>query len=244
MKSFYNCQFVTSGDCIFFDGTASNGFQGWFAEDCNFISGGGTCIHQNCEGEDFVVSNCYINPRGAGGIGVDVEGAAGGAGTPTGVSRLWVHDCMFDTGTSVTLTGIKVRNGFELSIHDNLFVGNAGASTVKGVDVDTTNGFNIHDNTFEALSTDIIIGSGVTYGWDHDNRGTSGGATPRIVQRTDASSTSLTDLPVAFANLPSGWPTGTQAFCNNSNTTTFAATIAGGGSGNVPAYYAGSWLVG
>lgn len=53
--------------------------------------------------------------------------------------------------------------------------------------------------------------------------------------------------PVAFANLPAAATAGAgaRAFVTDSNTATFAATVAGGGANQVPVYSDGTnWKVG
>lgn len=50
-------------------------------------------------------------------------------------------------------------------------------------------------------------------------------------------------LPTTVTNLPAG-TNGQRGFVSNSNTTTFAAPVAGGGANQVPVYYDGAWKVG
>lgn len=235
---FLGCSLETTGTCLTFTGTSSGGFESLEVADSSLI--GSTCVSVNCGGEVLIVRDSYLNPRGASGLGLDLEGISGHK-----FSRVWVHDSFFDcSNASVAIQHLKVRNGFEVDIHDNLFTGNAGANVIGAIDIDTTNGATTHDNRFEACSADILYGSSASDCSDHDNVSTSSGSTPRSLVRTDNGTNNLTDSPVATSKLPASWPNGVRSFVTDATTTTFAAAPVGGGGNAVPVYYASGWKIG
>jgi Pectate lyase superfamily protein len=235
---FEHCQFNTGGTGAFFDGTNTGGFEGTFWNDCNFVCN--TCIQMTgCAGEDHDIHDSYMLASGAGNyFMIDIEGVSSGSAQ----SRIWVHDCFFDFQFGVsgnTVTGVKIRNGAELFFHNNLFAGSAvGGFTTVGFDIDTTTGGCIHDNRFETLTTDIKLGASSVSINDYDNKSTNA-ATPRTIVRTDAGTNNLTDIPVAVAALPTGWPIGTRAMVNNAAAAPAFLGVATAGVANLtmPVFY-------
>lgn len=65
------------------------------------------------------------------------------------------------------------------------------------------------------------------------------------MKAVEAVATLFTPTAVIVANLPATARTGARAFVTDANATTFASTVAGGGSNPVPVYFDGSnWKIG
>lgn len=193
--------------------------------------------------EDWVVRDCYFNPRVAGYSAFNIYES----GSTQGIARSQIHDNFFDIGTVNSIYGIRLTNSFSVDIHDNVF---AGSTPTAGIVLVGCISVKHHDNIFEGTFTnDWSWDSNCKYCSERDNSFTGLGAvgTPRAAVFSLAGTNNITDQPVATASLPSAssWPKGTKAFVNDSNSTTFAATFSGGSSGNIPVYTdSANWRVG
>lgn len=237
---FDECNILATNWCIQFTGTSTGGFESISIADCQ-LNGGAGCIQLSCPGEVLIIRDCYIHPGNSGSIGVDLEGLSGHL-----FNRAWIHGNFFDSqpGAGINITDLKIRFAFEVYVHDNLMTGNAGASTINGIDVDTSSAVYMHDNDFEAQSTSILLGTSASNCYDHHNRAASGGSTPTQVVRTDSGTNNLTDLPVTIAKLPGSWPAGTRAFVTNGTAITLGGAVSTTGTVQAPVYFDTAWKYG
>lgn len=244
-----DCSLIAVGPCVQLLGAGVAGFESVVISGSGLLSTVGSPVSwPTGHGESIFFDNCYINPRGGNFPGIDIEGSAAFA-----IGRIDIHDCQFDFqsgNTTQACIGVKLRNSYETSIHDNTFWGNTTGGGVNkfsaAIDVDTSGGVNIHDNMMESCLTDIALGANANHCWDHHNRAISSGVvgTPNAMVRTDTGTDNLSDLPVAIAKLPASWPAGTRGFVNNGTGIAFGGAVGATGAVQSPVYFDTAWKYG
>jgi hypothetical protein len=146
--------------------------------------------------------------------GAQINNATAGSGTVSGY-----------------LSGVTVANG----------------NTVVGYQAGANNPFS---GTYNCLigwraGDQITVGSGnIVIGADQEVDSVSGSDQINIGAKYFHNRWITTPLSLtALNNLP-GLTEGMRGFCTDATATTFASTITGGGSNNVPCYYDGAWKIG
>lgn len=122
-----------------------------------------------------------------------------------------------------------------------------GTGNAQDITISSRGATGIIFQTSGSQSRWFIDASGYLKTWDDNSYdvGASASARPRVVYvGTRVVAPTLKTVPVAFASLPASPEEGMMAWVNDSNTSTWGATAAGGGSDKVMVVYNGTnWTV-